>query len=31
VKAAEMPEIMREIIKAGGLVAYFRKHGDFVV
>jgi len=24
-----LPEIMRRIIAAGGLVAYFREHGDF--
>ena len=29
--AARLPEIMREIIAGGGLVAYFRRHGDFVV
>ena len=29
VRAAELPAIMREIIGAGGLVPYFRRHGDF--
>ena len=29
--AAKLPEIMREIIAAGGLVAYFRRHRDFSV
>jgi 3-isopropylmalate/(R)-2-methylmalate dehydratase small subunit len=29
--AAELPEIMREIIAAGGLVPYFRRHRNFAV
>ena len=29
VMAEELPEIMLEIIAEGGLVPYFRKHGDF--
>ena len=29
--AEELPEIMWSIIDAGGLVPYFRKHGDFDV
>jgi len=28
--AEPLPGIMREIISAGGLVPYFRKHGDFL-
>ena len=30
VAAAPLPEIMEAIVAAGGLVAYFRLHGDFV-
>jgi 3-isopropylmalate/(R)-2-methylmalate dehydratase small subunit len=29
--AAELPGMMREIVAAGGLVPYFRRHRDFVV
>jgi len=29
--AAPLPGIMREIVAAGGLVPYFRRHGDFSV
>jgi len=27
--AGKLPKIMAEILKAGGLVAYFKQHGDF--
>ena len=30
-KTVPLPEIMRQIISAGGLVPYFRRHRDFVV
>ena len=30
-RAEDLPYIMREIVSAGGLVPYFRKHGDFLV
>jgi 3-isopropylmalate/(R)-2-methylmalate dehydratase small subunit len=29
IAAEPLPQIMRAIIEAGGLVAYFRQHGDF--
>lgn len=29
-EAAEMPQVMIEILQAGGLVAYLREHGDYV-
>ncbi len=31
IAAAALPKIMWEIIEAGGLVPYFRRHGDFRV
>lgn len=31
VSAAALPQIMLDILQAGGLVPYFRQHGDFVL
>jgi 3-isopropylmalate/(R)-2-methylmalate dehydratase small subunit len=30
IPAGALPKIMLEILKAGGLVPYFRRHGDFI-
>jgi hypothetical protein len=28
-EAGKLPKIMAEILEAGGLVSYFKQHGDF--